>query len=98
MTTQPEIATERDKKHFEVPVIYNGETKRIKADEDEQTDALLERAIREFHVTNQPHLLSLFREDGTRVEANQTLKQAHITPRTTLQLRPDAVKGGRAWC
>lgn len=94
MTIQEHAATEQGARHFRVPVIYNGETKRIDANSHQQTNALLEHAIREFHVTNQPHLLSLFREDGTRVEDNQTLAQAGINARATLQLRPDAVKGG----
>ena len=94
MTTQEHAEAERDTKQFQVPVIYKGETKLINANAHQQTNALLEHAIHEFQVTNQPHLLSLFREDGTRVEANQSLAEAGITAHTTLQLRPDAVKGG----
>jgi predicted transcriptional regulator len=73
---------------------YNGETRRIEVNAHQAVKALLEHAIKEFNVTNQPHLLSLFREDGTRVEENQSIEEAGITPMTTLQLRPDAVKGG----
>jgi len=78
----------------EVPVVYNGVTREVEAEPHEQVVALLQRAIHDFGITQQPHLLSLFRQDGTKVEEHQSVSQAALNEETLLLLRPDAVKGG----
>jgi hypothetical protein len=88
MTT---VAVERK---FEVQVVYNGITKPLAVELHEQVQAVLQRAIHLFGVTQNPHLLSLFREDGTEVPDNVSVEQAHFKPRELLALRPSAVKGG----
>ena len=79
---------------LEVAVVYNGVTKEIQAEAQQRVVALLQRAIHEFGVTQQPHLLSLFRQDGTKVEEQQSVAEAGLLTGTLLLLRPDAVKGG----
>ena len=79
---------------LEVPVVYNGVTRSIEAQPHERVVALLQRAIQTFGITQQPHLLSLFREDGTKVEEHQSVEEAGLGTSTLLLLRPDAVKGG----
>jgi len=79
---------------IEVPIVYNGVTRPIEAEPHERVVALLQHAIHTFGITQQPHLLSLFREDGTKVEEHQSVEEAALGTGTLLLLRPDAVKGG----
>ena len=79
---------------FSVKVIYNGITKPIEVEPDEQIAELLKRAIQAFGITSNPHTLSLFREDGTKVEEHESVHAANLHAGQELLLRPDAVKGG----
>ena len=81
-------------KKFEVLVIYNGMTKPITVESHEQVQAVLQRAVHLFGITQQPHLLSFFREDGSEVPDNQSVADAGLKPEQRLALRPGAVKGG----
>jgi hypothetical protein len=81
-------------KRFDVEVIYNGVGKALQVEPRELIAVLLQKAIAEFHVTQNPHLLSLFRQDGTAIPENETVECAGIKPREILLLRPNAVKGG----
>jgi hypothetical protein len=82
-------------KKIALEVIYNGLTKDISASPHETVRSVLEEAIRKFHVVNQPHVLALFRTDGSEVTPEtMSLAEANITNDTTLLLRPSAVKGG----
>lgn len=81
-------------KKFAVEVIYNGVTKSLQVESEERVTAVLQRAIALFGVTQNPHLLSLFREDGTVVDESQSVEQAGLKPGQELLLRPNAVKGG----
>jgi hypothetical protein len=81
-------------KKFAVQVVYNGVEKPIQVEAEERVTAVLQRAIAAFGVTQQPHLLSLFRQDGTVVDENQSVEQAGLKPGEVLLLRPNAVKGG----
>jgi hypothetical protein len=88
---------ERDGRETEgatLKVTYNGVTKRIEFDPSELVKAILDRSIKEFQVTQQPHLLSLFRADGIKVPEDQTAKAAGLRRGTELYLRQDQVKGG----
>jgi hypothetical protein len=75
-------------------IIYNGVARPLDVQPHEKVQAVLQRAIHLFHVSQQPHLLSLFREVGTRVPDDQTVAEAGLHNGTKLLLRPDAVKGG----
>lgn len=81
-------------KKFEISVVYNGMTQTLSVEPHEQVNAVRERAIHLFHITQAPHLLSLFREDGTEVPDNVSVAAAGVKPGELLALRPSAVKGG----
>ncbi len=81
-------------KKFAVEIVYNGVTKSLQVAAEERVTAVLQRAIAEFGITQAPHLLSLFREDGSVVDESQSVEQAHLKPGEVLLLRPNAVKGG----
>jgi hypothetical protein len=83
-----------DNKKITLHVIYNGITREIKANDEEAGSALLAAAIHAFAITQGPHLLSLFRQDGTKVDETLSVEQSHLVTGESLLLRPDAVKGG----
>lgn len=88
-----EHGQKKDKK-FEVKVAYNGVTKKVDADLDEMVTALLQRAIQLFGIAQNPHMLSLYREDGTLVPEDRTVDAADIKKNELLLLRQNTVKGG----
>jgi hypothetical protein len=77
-----------------VDITYNGVTKPLLVEPEERVTALLQKAIAAFGITQNQHLLSLFRQDGTVVPENETIEQAGLKPHEILLLRPNAVKGG----
>jgi len=79
---------------IKIEVVHNGVEKPMEARLDELVRAVLERAVRLFNVKEQPHILSLFRADGTRLEETETVKAAGLHNRSVVYLRPDVVKGG----
>ncbi len=79
---------------FVVEIVYNGVTKSVQVQPEEQVSALLRKAIEIFGITQNPHLLSLFRQDGSVVPENESIERAGIKPGEVLLLRPNAVKGG----
>jgi len=81
-------------KKFAVEIIYNGITKPLKVESHESVTAVLQRAIAEFRITQNPHLLSLFRQDGSVVPENESVERAGLKPGEVLLLRPNTVKGG----
>jgi hypothetical protein len=81
-------------KKFAVEIVYNGVTKLLQVEPDERVTALLQRAIATFGITQQPHLLSLFRQDGSVVPEDQSIEIAGLKAGEILLLRPNAVRGG----
>jgi len=81
-------------KKIVVEIVYNGVTKSLHAEPEEQVAALLQKAIAIFGITQNPHLLSLFKQDGTVVPEHESIERAGIKPGEILLLRPNAVKGG----
>ena len=79
---------------FPVEVVYNGTPKRIVVTLAELIKTALDEAIKLFHVTQQPHLLSLFTVEGTELNDNSTIEQNGIDQKTVLYLRQSKVKGG----
>lgn len=79
---------------FAVEVSYNGITKALQVEPEERVTALLQKAIAVFGITQNQHLLSLFRVDGSVVPEDQSVEQAGLKPNEHLLLRPNAVKGG----
>jgi len=81
-------------KQFAVEVVYNGITRSIEIQPEEQVTALLQKAIALFGITQNAHLLSLFRQDGSLVPENESAERAGLKPNELLLLRPNTVKGG----
>jgi hypothetical protein len=67
-------------KKFAVDVVYNGVTKPIEVQPEEQVTALLHKAISSFGVTQNAHLLSLYRQDGSLVPEAESVERAGLTP------------------
>jgi len=86
--------TEVTVKKFIIEIVYNGVTKPFHVEPHEQVAALLKKAIETFGITQNPHLLSFFRQDGSVVPENETVERASLKPGEVLLLRPNAVKGG----
>ena len=87
-----ETAAETHK--FEIFIIYNGVTKSLAVEPHQQVQAVLQHAIHLFGITQNQHLLSLFKHDGTAVPENQSVHDAGIKRGEHLALRPNVVKGG----
>jgi hypothetical protein len=81
-------------KDFKVFVAYNGVEKPVTANAQETIQVLLTRSVNEFHITNQPHILSLYNQAGVELPDGATLDEVGIRPKDHLLLRPSAVKGG----
>lgn len=79
---------------FVVDVVYNGISKPMQVEPQERVSTLLAHAIAAFGITQNPHLLSLYREDGTVVPEDESVERAGLKPGEVLLLRPNAVKGG----
>jgi hypothetical protein len=79
---------------FPIEVVYNGKSKHVVVKLQDLVKAVLADAVRVFHVTQQPHLLSLFTEAGAELDDNSTVQQSGIDRRSVLYLRQSAVKGG----
>ena len=81
-------------KKFVVEIVYNGVTKPLHVESEELITTVLQKAIAVFGITQNPHLLSFFRQDGSVVPDNESVERAGLKPREILLLRPNAVKGG----
>jgi hypothetical protein len=98
MESSATAETQAAERSFPEGVVYNGVTKHEPVTLDEKIAAVLARAIQLFHVTQQTHMLSLFKEDGTELDDNSTVGQNAITKKDVLYLRQSKVKGGAsAW-
>lgn len=84
-------------KQFKIEVTYNGITETMHLKSDDLLGAVRDRAVKIFKITQQPHVLSLHRENGQELDPsydNQTVEQVGITPCELLVLRPGVVRGG----
>jgi hypothetical protein len=79
---------------FKIRVIYNGVEKEMEVNPHETVQAVLGRAVHLFHVTAQPHVLSLYNESGIELPDAGKVGEVGIRPGARLLLRPSAVKGG----
>jgi len=79
---------------FAVAIVYNGITRQLEVQPEEQTQAVLARAVALFGVQQGGHLLSLFTPDNVEVSDNQSVENAGIVAGETLLLRPSTVRGG----
>ena len=97
MNDTVEKRKEQEKENYEkfaVQIVYNGITKPLEVERNQHITVVLQRAITLFGITQNPHLLSLFRQDGSIVPENETVERAGLKPGEVLLLRPNAVKGG----
>jgi hypothetical protein len=60
----------------------------------EQITAVVRQAAHLFGITQNVHILSLFKADGSEIADNQSVTAAGIKPEELLALRPSTVKGG----
>lgn len=81
-------------KKIEIKVVYNGISQSMSVQSHEQVKAVLQRAIHLFGITQNAHLLSLFKQDGSELPDHVSVGDAGIQPCDILALRPGAVKGG----
>ena len=81
---------------FDVFVAYNGVEKSFTVNVHQPVHVLLTHAIKEFGITNQPHILALYNERNVELPDAAALGEVGVGPRDHLLLRPSAVKGGRA--
>lgn len=81
-------------KKIEIKVVYNGISQPLSVQSHEQVKAVLQRAIHLFGITQNAHLLSLFKRDGSELPDHVSIEDAGIQPCDVLALRPGAVKGG----
>jgi hypothetical protein len=86
-----DTATKRDT----VTITYNGDDKVINFEPDEKVRAVLDRALAEFHITSNPHLMGLFTEGNVELSDDSTMSAAGVRPGELLVLRQSAVRGGR---
>jgi hypothetical protein len=81
--------------HFEIVVIYNGQTKPTKIAANELIKDVLAQAIALFGSLPNPHTLALYTEDGGELkDEQQTAEQAGLRPGEKVLLRPSTVKAG----
>lgn len=81
-------------KQFVVEIVYNGVTKPLTVEPEQQVTAVLSRAIALFNINQNPHRLSLYREDGTLVQERESVEHAGLKANEVLLLRQNTVKGG----
>lgn len=86
-----ETAVKRDT----VTVTYNGNDKVIEYRPDEKVRAVLDRALDEFHVNSNRHLMGLFTEGNVELPDDATMSAAGVKPGELLVLRQSTVRGGR---
>ncbi len=79
---------------FDVLVAYNGVEKSFTVNVNEPVHVLLNKAIKEFGVTNQPHILSLFTQANVELPDAAKIGEVGVKPGDHLLMRPSAVKGG----
>jgi hypothetical protein len=77
-----------------VTVTYNGDDKVFGYTPDEKVRAVLDRALDEFHITSNRHLMGLFTEGNVELPDASTMSAAGVRPGELLVLRQSAVRGG----
>ena len=89
-----EQATSEAKPKNKVAVLYNGATLELHYKAEETVEKLLKKAITDFGIVDNQHLLSLFNSAGAELPDASTLAAAGVVAGDSLVLRPGVVKGG----
>ncbi len=79
---------------FDVQITYGGLTKSLAVEPHQEMTAVVNQAAHLFGITQNVHLLALFREDGSEIAINQSATAAGLKSGELLALRPSAVRGG----
>ena len=82
---------------FTIRVTYNGVTKDLQVQPEEQMQAVLQKSINLFSLQRQPHQMGLFTEANVQVAGpniNQSVEQAGLKPGQLLVLKQVVVEGG----
>lgn len=79
---------------FDVFVSYNGLERPFTVNANEPVHTLLSKAVKEFGVTNQPHVLALFNQANVELPDAAKLGEVGVKAGDHLLMRPSAVKGG----
>ncbi len=77
-------------------ISYNGENKQLPVELTMTVATVVQEAIREFHITQNPHLLSLYAEDGRALHDGESLAAQNVQFGVKLLFCPVSVKGGIA--
>lgn len=80
--------------HCDVTISFNGVKKEFTFRPDELVRKLLDQAIKEFHIAQNPHTYALFNTDGVELNDSETLHNAGVRCEDMLLLRPSTVKAG----
>lgn len=83
---------------FTIRVTYNGVTKDLQVQPEEQMQAVLQKSINLFSLQRQPHQMGLFTEANVQVAGpniNQSVEQAGLQPGQLLVLKQVVVEGGK---
>lgn len=85
---------EHHREPHDVTITCNGIDKAFHFRSDELGRALLNRAIQEFRIVNNPHTYGLYNSAGSELNDNDTLEAAGVECGDTLLLRPSTVRAG----
>lgn len=77
-----------------VTVTFNGEDKTVTYQPHEAVEAVLNRALNEFGIQQNRHVMSLFSSDNTELQDKMSMQDAGVKPGDVLVLRQSTVKGG----
>lgn len=81
-------------KPFEITINYNGLVKPIDVNKDETIGDVRTRATALFGITDSPHVLGLFPQEGAELSDTETVKDAKVKKGDQLLLRQSAVRAG----
>ena len=77
-----------------IEIGYNGQTKPFHVELSMHVQNLLQQAIREFHVTQNAHVLALYSQRSGELADSQSLKDQGVECGDHLVMRQSTVKGG----
>ena len=81
-------------KKFTVTVSFNGQDQAVAYEPHQKVEVVLQHAMDAFGITQNRHLMGLFREDGTELPDASTVEAAGVHPGEVLILRQSTVRGG----
>ena len=96
-TTETDHASRPHRPHGqELTVTYNGLDKELQYNPESAMNALLERSLKAFNITDNAHVMALWTTAGVELPIEGSVEDAGVRPDDVLVLRPSTVRGGRA--